>query len=385
MKIDSVMPVCQGSVAFRLVLAIGIFAVLGERFAEAAPANDGFASAAALEGPSVADMVSNVDASKEVDEPEHAGDPGGLSLWWIWTAPSDGLLTVSTAGSTAEGGGPLDTVLALYTGSSLTGLAATEVTSNDEDPATPNTSRTLLLVRSGQIFRIAVDSSAAFGPPIGGTVLLTLTLDASGNNDDLADRIVLSGASVTRNWTNRGGTREAGESLHGGTGGASVWWEWTAPSDGAVTITTAGSLIDTRLAIYTGNHGAHSTLMQFSNDDDNGGNLSSLLAFTVTSGTRYYIAVDGKAGVVGDISFCISMDIPATIDTIERQGDGTTTLGVTIPASCRIRVEFNEDLSNPAGWKRVQNGTFVSPAGLITVRDLTSSASTQRFYRIVAP
>jgi hypothetical protein len=79
------------------------------------------------------------------------------------------------------------------------------------------------------------------------------------------------------------------------------------------------------------------------------------------------------------------MDIPATIDTIERQGDGTTTLGVTIPASCRIRVEFNEDLSNPAGWTRVQNGTFVSPAGLITVRDLTSSASTQRFYRIVAP
>ena len=37
---------------------------------------------------SVSAFGSNQNASKEVGEPNHAGDAGGKSVWWSWTAPS---------------------------------------------------------------------------------------------------------------------------------------------------------------------------------------------------------------------------------------------------------------------------------------------------------
>lgn len=390
MRMDSIIWIGRSGIAALAALAAALLTGMPLQVAAAAPVNDDFASATTLTGLSAMDTVSNVSATKETDEPNHVGDPGGLSVWWTWTAPEDGLLTVTTAGSEADGGGPLDTVLAIYTGSSLAGLEATEVAANDQERGANGTSRTLLLVRSGEMFRIAVDSSA-FGGPIGGNVTLTLSLDPMSNNDHLADRIVLSGASVSLDWTNRGGSREMGEATHGGTGGASVWWEWTAPADGAVTITTAGPLpqpesqVDTRLAIYTGDPSSHATLQQFANNDDSGGDLTSLITFAAVSGTKYYIAVDGKNGSVGDFFFCISTGIPATIDSIQRMPDGTTDLSITVLASCRIRIEYNENLGNPQGWTRVQNGTIASPGGTIAFQDMTSTASTSRFYRIVAP
>jgi hypothetical protein len=41
------------------------------------------------------------------NEPDHDGNPGGKSVWWTWVAPANGLVTVSTQGST------FDTVLAV--------------------------------------------------------------------------------------------------------------------------------------------------------------------------------------------------------------------------------------------------------------------------------
>ena len=67
--------------------------------------------------------VSNVNASTEVNEPMHAGEPGGSSLWWKWTAPSNNMVCFTTRGS------DVDTVLAVYTGSAMTELV--EIAAND--------------------------------------------------------------------------------------------------------------------------------------------------------------------------------------------------------------------------------------------------------------
>jgi hypothetical protein len=71
----------------------------------------------------------NFNTSKEAGEPNHAGNPGGRSLWWTWTAEADGMAVVTTSGSS------IDTVLAVYTGEELTRLDAT-VTSNDDSGGT---------------------------------------------------------------------------------------------------------------------------------------------------------------------------------------------------------------------------------------------------------
>ena len=376
----------RSSLAFLLALTVA-----GVNCLAAAPANDAFAMATVLSGTSASDSASNSGAGKETGEPDHAGDTGGLSLWWEWTAPDDGLLTLSTAGSLTGFGLPLDTVLAIYTGSAVDGL--TEVGSNDEDTTGLGTSRVLAFVSSGTTYRIAVDSPAAFAEPAVGTFALSLSLDINGANDNLADRNVLSGEHGSFFWTNRDATAEAGEATHGAAGGASVWWEWTATFDGPVTFTTEtsaanvpeGGQLDTLIAVYEGDGSSHASLSVIANDDDTGSNLSSLLILNAETGKKYFIAIDGKNGASGDFHFCFSRGLPARIDAIERLGDGSTRLTITTAAACRLRIEANPDLSNPAGWSRVPSGRLNDQVGTFQFTDASSIGKDALFYRVSNP
>src|SRR5207244_362504 len=71
----------------------------------------------------------------------------------------------------------------------------------------------------------------------------------------------------------------------------SVWWTWTAPTNGTVALDTIGSSFDTLLAVYTGN--SVSSLSLISSDDNGGGGLTSRAFFDATQGTTYQIGVDG--------------------------------------------------------------------------------------------
>ena len=100
-----------------LVLAAGAVA--------AAPTNDNFADAQeANTGETNPTHGTNVDATKEVGEPDHAGDTGGASVWYRWTATVTGNATVDTCDT------DFDTTLGVYTGDSVGGL--TGVTDNDD-------------------------------------------------------------------------------------------------------------------------------------------------------------------------------------------------------------------------------------------------------------
>ena len=57
----------------------------------AQPANNNFANAITITGSSNTVSGSNVGATKESGEPNHDGFAGGKSVWWKWTAPSNGI------------------------------------------------------------------------------------------------------------------------------------------------------------------------------------------------------------------------------------------------------------------------------------------------------
>lgn len=101
----------------------------------APPANDNFETPTFL-GSTTSGSISdnNTGATAETNEPSHAGFPANSSLWYTWTAPQSGDIEVDTIGSS------VDTVLAIYTGSTLSSL--TQVAANDDlfptDP-TPGT------------------------------------------------------------------------------------------------------------------------------------------------------------------------------------------------------------------------------------------------------
>ena len=82
----------------------------------AAPANDNFADRILLSGASGRATGTNVSATRQSGEPDHAGNRASRSVWWKWVAPSDGTATFDTAGSA------FDTIISISTGQSLTGL-----------------------------------------------------------------------------------------------------------------------------------------------------------------------------------------------------------------------------------------------------------------------
>jgi fibronectin type 3 domain-containing protein len=127
-------------------------------------------------------------------------------------------------------------------------------------------------------------------------------------NDAFANATALSGTSVTLTASNVGATKETGEPNHGGnTGGHSVWWTWTAPTAGTVTIDTIGSNFDTLLGVYTG--AAVNALTTIASNDDSpaGGTTTSKVTFTATAGTTYQIAIDGYGGASGNITMHLNL------------------------------------------------------------------------------
>ncbi|HOX56924.1 MAG TPA: immunoglobulin domain-containing protein [Candidatus Paceibacterota bacterium] len=138
-------------------------------------------------------------------------------------------------------------------------------------------------------------------------------------NDDFEKRILVSGALVVTNGDNTGGGRQMDEPYHAGIyGGRSIWWSWTAPTTDTVTISTAGTVFDTVLAVYAG--AELSALAEVaSNDDDPNGGVTSLVTFAATSGATYQIAVDGYNGNYGSVALRIVAGVPPII-TAQPQG-----------------------------------------------------------------
>ena len=120
------------------------------------PANDLFVNALSLTAVPEVSSVNSTKATKEFNEPVHAGNAGGKSVWWSFQTPTnamgeptDGVLSLSTTNST------FDTLLAVYTGDTVSSL--TRVADNDDAFGGSRFSALTLAVRSNQIYRIAVD------------------------------------------------------------------------------------------------------------------------------------------------------------------------------------------------------------------------------------
>ncbi len=117
-------------------------------------------------------------------------------------------------------------------------------------------------------------------------------------NDAFAERAVVVGSGTTLRSHNGGAGAETGEPAHAGAAAAgTLWWQWTAPSTGSATLSTAGSAYDTVIAVYTGNTLAG--LVPVAANDDAGALATSEVVFTARLGVTYQIAVGAKGGGSG--------------------------------------------------------------------------------------
>jgi hypothetical protein len=266
------------------------------------PANDDFSSAQALGSGSAIAGGSTLFADKETSEPNHAGDPGGHSLWFSWTAAKSGPVDLYACG-TRPG---VDTLLAVYTGSAVSAL--TPVAANDDVAAIPQNescqvadgnSEVVFNATAGTTYRIAVDTKDSEG-------LFTLGLEGAPANDDLAAaQEMFSGMPTSSAGITKLASKEAGEPNHAGApGGHSLWFFWTARSDGPVSVQTCTreGNFDTVLGVYTGSSLGSLTPVASADDGQTRKGCRSTdgaAEFTAVAGAVYKIAVDGKSGSGG--------------------------------------------------------------------------------------
>lgn len=281
-------------------ILIAALCLLGEpaRASAAPPSNDDFAAALAGSGDRLEGSGNTFGATKESGEPNHAGDPGGASVWFSWTAPRSQTVYVQVCTEGWKAG------LAIYRGGSVDRLqpvAATRVSS------VPGSCGELSFRAISTVtYRIAVDGSTAGGPVEEGNFEFTISslpLELPAN-DAFANAAVVKSTPYERiSGSTDGATREASEPGYGGDlAGASVWYRWTAPTGGAMRLFPCTASFRPTLAVYRG-----STLTELQSLGSPAALDPSLagecqlggmggIGFEAVAGETYAIAVDGVDG-----------------------------------------------------------------------------------------
>lgn len=337
--------------------------------AAAAPANDNFNNAAVLDGTSPIVRSSNVGATREIGEPNHAANQGGRSIWWKWTAPSSGSAVIQTQGSS------FDTLLAIYSGTAIGNL---DQKAGNDDAGRFSTSLAGLNVTSGTTYWIAIDGFNGAS----GDVVLSLTFRPASlprpQNDSFTNSTPLLGLDVALVESTFFATKEPGEPNHGHElGGASVWWNWQAPQSGQVKVTTAGSDFDTLLSVYTGTVLTNLALIA-SNDDVSTNNSTSSLTFAADADTIYQIAVDGFNAEPGEVHLQVQMENTVLLALPQASLENGFKLTVTGAAGKSYDLETSSDLVHWTSLVRSTNQT-----GTVHFTDSKAISFHYRFYRAV--
>jgi len=182
-------------------------------------------------------------------------------------------------------------------------------------------------------------------------------------NDNFANATTISLASGSTQTTGSSlyATKETGEPDHdpgSGVGGASVWWKWTAPANGSMTITTQGSKFDTLMGVYTGSAVTSLALVGNNDDAESGVSRYSSVSFTATSGVTYAIAVDGWDAASGPVTLNLNFT-PAFVGTApsitSQPGNQTVMTG----QSAQFSVAASGNPTPTYQWQRLPAGSYL--------------------------
>ena len=262
------------------------------------PANDLFAAATGLSGALVSRTGSTVRAATQSGEPAHAGDPAAQSVWYSWTPPRSGRVSISTCLESS-----VPTRVALYGGTALEGLTPVAASGPVAGCDGGRGAKLRPRVVGGTPYRIAVDGA--------GDGDFTLQVALAPVNDDRADAIAVSAPALVSASTAFATEEEGEPSRAGHAAAASVWYRFDAPASGPVTIKTCSSAFATVLGVYDESLGAFHEVASAADAPGRCANRAAL-TFAATEGTRYLIAVDGHAGATG--AFELAIGPPANDD-----------------------------------------------------------------------
>lgn len=201
-------------------------------------------------------------------------------------------------------------------------------------------------------------SSVNITDPRNGVTKPRLMLDVAAQpaNDTFTTRQALSGSSGSTTGTNLLASVSTDKSPPASAGTSPVWWTWTAPASGQVTLSTAGSNFATQLAAYTGSSLA-SLQRVASAANVSATDATSQLLFQAQSGVSYQWAVGSAGTASGNVALQWSLNTAAAANlTSNISGPATALAGSTATYILSVKnngpqtaTNVNVTLNIPAG------------------------------------
>lgn len=225
-------------------------------------------------------------------------------VWFVWTAPSAGTMTVNTCGSA------FDTVLSLHTacpgtaGNQLLPTACNDDAAAGQGPCGgTNVLQSFLsaAVTGGTSYRIRL---AGYNGATGAYTLNVGFVPSTPANDECAGAIVVSTGATGFNTsaaTDNGAADATCLFFNTSLITKDLWYRYTATAGGTLAVTTCGSGFDTRLAVYGScpSGGAASLVCSDDSAVCGTGSLQSAVSLPVTAGASYWLRVGGYNGASG--------------------------------------------------------------------------------------
>ena len=317
------------------------------------PANDLIENATAITSLPFTATQTSIDATVSPTDPPSTCASGSYTLWYSYTAPTEGLIKVRTSASPNPFVAPTVTVLQGEPGS-LTQLGC-----------------------GGQV--LPVTAGTTYYVMLSGCCPVSFTLDVTvptpPSNDEIANATAASTLPFTASHDNTDATPSASDprSTCVGTGLSSVWYAYTAPADGAIEVRTSSpTLMPPTVSVY---HGPAASLTQLG---------CSNPVVRVTAGVTYYIMLSASSCCLGPYTIDITPATPPANDLIENathisvpfsatQDSTDATISPTDPTSTCV---IGGGVGMPTMWY-----SFTAPSdGLIKIRTAAFAAPAVTLY-----
>ena len=247
-----------------------------------------------------------------------AGDGNSGGVWYSFTGNGDLITLTVNPDPTTGTSNPLDdSQIAVYTGSCSALIC---LTGNDDGGSYGNQSGTevAFLSTSGTTYFIYVDGHNLNE----GDFELTIGCVTPPSNSECVDATALTCSSSPIAGTTLGASDDnpgiCGNAGDGNSGG--VWYSF-AGNGGEIVLTvnadptgSSNTLNDSQIAVYTGSCTGTFTCVIGNDNNTPPGNGGSQVTLTTTTGTNYFIYVDGVGTNEGDFEISISCTPPANND-----------------------------------------------------------------------
>lgn len=244
-------------------------------------------------------LLSRVPTSNPFHMPSKALDASEAGLWWSYTPPTNGVLTVRVDRTITN---IFDPVLKVY--ENVRGSVIPVLTNLVNGAATNEIE---LTVTTGKLYAIAFGTVGA----VEAEGVLSVQFSGEANDDFRQRAIIPNTFPVIVTGSNIHATTEIGEN---GVNpypwtlgyGHSVWWEWTSPTNQEVRVSAAADGFTAFIQAYTGPDLEHLTAVTSGPWDQ--------IAFEAKAGTTYYLALYGQNDTTGKFSFKIGDPSPPAND-----------------------------------------------------------------------